>query len=90
MAMRPYLHRVIQDIHRVLVVSANHEVAVPFDVPPGWVQVSAHELQQRTLSCNRQGGGGASASVKLQVNCGLADDCVISIASSSKHTVWSR
>ena len=37
-----------------------------------------------------KGGGGASASVKLQVNCGLADDCVISIASSSKHTVWSR
>ena len=47
----PYLHRVIQDIHRVLVVAANDKMAVSFYVPPCGVQITAHQLQQRALSC---------------------------------------
>ncbi len=37
----------------MLVVAANHKVAVPLDVSPCWVNVSAHELQQRALACSR-------------------------------------
>ena len=43
------LHLVIKDIHRVLVVAPNDQMAVLLDVAPGGGQVSAHQLQERAL-----------------------------------------
>ena len=39
-----HLHLVIQDVHRVLVVAPDDQMAVPLDVAPCGVQVSAHQF----------------------------------------------
>ena len=45
------LHLVIKDVHRVLVVAPDDQMAVLLDVAPCGGQVSAHQLQERALSC---------------------------------------
>ena len=50
------LHLVIKDVHGVLVVTPDNQMAVLLDVTPCGGQVSTHQLQERALPCKAMHG----------------------------------